>query len=124
MRKRTRALTSLKGVGDKVADCVLLFGCGTPRPSRWMCGSHGFCTIGLASTVPGRHLGQWARERFGAHAGILQQYLFQRRSHRCGYTVRGGKTMLGVWVNCAGVVLGGLLVRFCAAESPKSIRRR
>lgn len=69
-------LTSLKGVGDKVADCVLLFGCGHAEAfpvdvwvarllHNWF-GVHG----------SRRHLGQWARERFGAHAGILQQYLF------------------------------------------------
>ncbi|HIQ83273.1 MAG TPA: DNA-3-methyladenine glycosylase 2 family protein [Candidatus Pullichristensenella stercorigallinarum] len=69
-------LTSLKGVGDKVADCVLLFGCGHAEAfpvdvwvarllHNWF-GQHG----------SRRQLGQWARQRFGAHGGILQQYLF------------------------------------------------
>lgn len=70
-------LTMLPGVGDKVADCVLLFGCGH------------------ASAFPvdvwvERLLKSWfgveckdrtkmmreARERLGAHAGLLQQFLF------------------------------------------------
>ena len=70
-------LTTLPGVGDKVADCVLLFGCGH------------------ASAFPvdvwvERLLKSWfgieckdrtkmmriARERLGDHAGLLQQFLF------------------------------------------------
>ena len=70
-------LTALPGVGDKVADCVLLFGCGH------------------ASAFPvdvwvERLLKSWfgiecknrtemmceARELLGAHAGLLQQFLF------------------------------------------------
>ena len=70
-------LTMLPGVGDKVADCVLLFGCGH------------------ASAFPvdvwvERLLKSWfgieckdrtkmmriARKQLGAHAGLLQQFLF------------------------------------------------
>ena len=69
-------LTTLKGVGDKVADCVLLFGCGHAEAfpvDTWVAkllhawfGMHG----------SRRHLARMARERFGAHGGILQQFLF------------------------------------------------
>lgn len=70
------ALTSLPGVGDKVADCVLLFGCGQ------------------ASAFPvdvwvARLLDDWfglrggraalcrqARALLGGHAGLAQQFLF------------------------------------------------
>lgn len=72
-----KLLTTLSGVGDKVADCILLFGC-----------RH-------ASAFPvdvwvERLLGDWfgmharsraalkkqARKAFGAHGGLMQQYLF------------------------------------------------
>lgn len=69
-------LIALKGVGDKVADCVLLFGCGHAEAfpvDTWVAkllhawfGMHG----------SRRHLARMARERFGAHGGILQQFLF------------------------------------------------
>lgn len=69
-------LVQLPGVGDKVADCVLLFGCGHAEAfpvdvwvarlmANWF-GEHG----------TRRQLAARARERFGPHAGILQQYLF------------------------------------------------
>ena len=76
-------LMELPGVGPKVADCVLLFGCGhlsaypvdvwVERLSRsW---------LGLTGRS-GQALAENARARFGPHAGILQQYLFH--CARCG----------------------------------------
>ena len=71
-----RKLIELPGVGDKVADCVLLFGCGHAEAfpvDTWVAkllhawfGMHG----------SRRHLARMARERFGAHGGILQQFQF------------------------------------------------
>ena len=70
-------LQELPGVGPKVADCVLLFGCGhlsaypvdvwVARLSRAWLGLDGQTGTALAGN---------ARARFGPHAGILQQYLF------------------------------------------------
>jgi N-glycosylase/DNA lyase len=76
-------LLELPGVGPKVADCVLLFGCGhlsaypvdvwVARLSReWL----------ALEGKTGRALAETARARFGPHAGILQQYLFH--CARCG----------------------------------------
>ncbi len=76
-------LMELPGVGPKVADCVLLFGCGhlsaypvdvwVARLSRAWLGIEGKTSRALADN---------ARARFGPHAGILQQYLFH--CARCG----------------------------------------
>lgn len=69
-------LTTLAGVGDKVADCVLLFGCGHAEAfpvDVWVARLMG---AWFGERGPRRQLGKRARERFGAHAGILQQYLF------------------------------------------------
>ena len=69
-------LTTLKGVGDKVADCVLLFGGGHAEAfpvDTWVAKLlHEW--FGMRGSR--RHLARMARERFGAHGGILQQFLF------------------------------------------------
>lgn len=70
-------LMRLPGVGGKVADCVLLFGCGHEEAfpvdvwverllREW---------FGLTATNRDK-LSAIARERFGPRAGVLQQYLF------------------------------------------------
>ena len=71
------ALTSLKGVGDKVADCVLLFGCGHASAfpvdvwvERLMKSWFGVCGCSRKKMMC------LAREKLGTHAGLLQQFLF------------------------------------------------
>ena len=69
-------LVTLPGVGDKVADCVLLFGCdhGCAFPvDVWvekLLGSW----FGLKGSRTG--LAREARNLLGANAGLLQQFLF------------------------------------------------
>ena len=72
-----QALTSLKGVGDKVADCVLLFGCGHTSAfpvdvwvEKLMGSWFGVCGCSRKKMMC------MAREKLGEHAGLLQQFLF------------------------------------------------
>ena len=72
-----KALTGLPGVGDKVADCVLLFGCGHTEAfpvDVWVARllKEWFGIEGKTRAAMGRE----ARARLGAHAGLLQQFLF------------------------------------------------
>ena len=70
-------LVMLPGVGDKVADCVLLFGCGHAEAfpvdvwvARLLNDWFGLC--GLSRPAMARE----ARRRLGEHAGLMQQFLF------------------------------------------------
>ena len=70
-------LTSLPGVGDKVADCVLLFGCGHAEAfpvDVWVARllEDWFGLRGMTRPALSRR----ARELLGAHAGLMQQFLF------------------------------------------------
>ena len=72
-----RLLVTLPGVGDKVADCALLFGCGHACAfpvdvwvDRLMRDWFGVTCTSRAA------LSKEARERLGAHAGLMQQFLF------------------------------------------------
>lgn len=81
------ALLALPGVGDKVAECVLLFaygdGCAFPvdvwvqrAVQRWY--------LNGRRAAP-RAIRAWARDRFGALAGYAQQHLFVgARARRVG----------------------------------------
>jgi N-glycosylase/DNA lyase len=70
-------LRSLPGVGEKIADCVLLFGAGRLEAFpvdvwilRAMAGHYG-----LRGWKPGQ-IAQFGRAHFGPLAGLAQQYLF------------------------------------------------
>ena len=72
-----KALVTLPGVGDKVADCVLLFGCGHTSAfpvdvwvARLLEYWFGFEDMSRA------RMAREARRRLGPRAGIMQQFLF------------------------------------------------
>jgi N-glycosylase/DNA lyase len=72
------ALLELPGVGEKVAECVLLFGLGHHEAfpvDVWVKRAVERWYFRGRSQTP-RAIGAWARERFGALAGYAQQHLF------------------------------------------------
>lgn len=82
-------LVTLPGVGDKVADCVLLFGCGHTSAfpvdvwvERLLVDWFGLSCKSRAA------MGRQARELLGAHAGLMQQFLFH--AARTGGVALGG----------------------------------
>ena len=72
-----KLMTTLPGVGDKVADCVLLFGCGHAEAFPVDVWVARLLRDWFGLTCNSRPvMARQARERLGAHAGILQQFLF------------------------------------------------
>lgn len=72
-----KQLLTLMGVGDKVADCIQLFGCGHTEAfpvDVWVARM-----VKVVFDMKGdnrRQLGRDARKMLGKNAGILQQFLF------------------------------------------------
>ena len=71
------AMTALQGVGDKVADCVHLFGCGHTHafPVDVWVARMAAQVFGL-KTANSEKLARECRALLGRDAGLLQQYLF------------------------------------------------
>jgi N-glycosylase/DNA lyase len=70
-------LCSLPGVGEKVADCVLLFGAGKLEAfpvDTWIIKAMAR-RYGLDGWTPAQ-IAHFGRTHFGTHAGLAQQYLF------------------------------------------------
>ncbi|MFA6961095.1 MAG: DNA-binding protein [Opitutaceae bacterium] len=70
-------LCLLPGVGEKVADCVLLFGAGRLEAfpvDTWIIKTMAR-RYGLDGWTPAQ-VAHFGRTHFGAHAGLAQQYLF------------------------------------------------
>jgi N-glycosylase/DNA lyase len=70
-------LRELPGVGEKVADCVLLFGAGRLEAfpvDVWILKTMAV-RYGLAGWMP-QQVAHFGRVHFGPHAGLAQQYLF------------------------------------------------
>ncbi len=71
------ALLGCDGVGDKVADCVALFGCGKFEAfpiDVWMERAMRYYFRHRRMTRAVLH--RYARQHFGPYAGVAQQYLF------------------------------------------------
>ena len=72
-----KQLTTLPGVGDKVADCVLLFGCGHAEAFPVDVWVARLLRDWFGMTCQSRPaLAREARSRLGGHAGLMQQFLF------------------------------------------------
>ena len=72
-----RALLGCEGVGDKVADCVALFGCEQYEAfpiDVWMERAMRYYFRHRRMTRQGLH--EYARRHFGPYAGYAQQYLY------------------------------------------------
>ena len=70
-------LLQIKGVGDKVANCVLLFGLGYTSAfpvDVWI--KRAMIHFYLAPDVSLNKIRVFGREKFGELAGLAQQYLF------------------------------------------------
>ncbi|MDR7406589.1 MAG: hypothetical protein QN199_07390, partial [Armatimonadota bacterium] len=80
-----RALLDLPGVGEKVADCVLLFGLGhraTFPVDVWVRRAVEELYFGGRSRSV-RDIRAWALDRFGQLAGLAQQHLYHY-ARTCG----------------------------------------
>lgn len=67
----------IKGVGPKVADCILLFSCEKAEAfpvDVWV--QRTMRTLYMDETATNRQIEQKATELFGEYAGFAQQYLF------------------------------------------------
>ena len=72
------SLTALHGVGDKIADCAMLFSLDRMEAfpaDRWV-RKVVVEWYGMAGNLSYDGVRQWAWERFGDHAGYANQYLF------------------------------------------------
>ena len=78
-----RELTALAGVGDKVANCVLLFSLDKPEAfpvDVWVQRAlQEWYLEGSERKLSKLNMRLWARDRFGPHAGYANQYLFHAR---------------------------------------------
>jgi len=73
-------LTTLPGVGGKIADCVLLFGAGRLEAfpvDTWIIKAMA-ASYGLTGWPP-EHIAHFGRVHFGPAAGLAQQLLFARQ---------------------------------------------
>ncbi len=72
-----KMLMSLKGIGNKVSDCILLFGLGKTDSfpvDVWMHRIMEQLYFGKKCSIP--EITSYAAEKFGKYSGYAQQYLF------------------------------------------------
>lgn len=72
-----KALMSVKGIGNKVSDCILLFGLSRANSfpvDVWIKRIMEFCYF--QSEQPIKTISEFARKKFGDLGGYAQQYLF------------------------------------------------
>lgn len=85
-------LTSIKGIGDKVADCILLFAYARDGVVPYDVWLRRICVdlYDQRSQAPYKELRAWHSEHFGPLAGWAQQWLFchARAVHRRGISLK------------------------------------
>lgn len=71
-------LRKVKGIGDKIADCILLFAYGRDDVVPYDVWLRRICTdlYGLPQNASYEQLRAWHRQHFGPYAGWAQQWLF------------------------------------------------
>ena len=77
-----QSLISLYGVGDKVANCVMLFSLDQDNSfpvDVWIRRVLREKYVPNGEAVPEAQLRIWAQNKFGIDSGYVNQYLFQRR---------------------------------------------
>ncbi len=74
------ALTALHGVGEKVADCVLAF--SLDKPESFIVDRHILRALHKWYDLPEKasltYAADWARDFFGDHSALANQYMFHR----------------------------------------------
>ena len=87
------ALTTLAGIGEKVADCVLAF--SLDKPEAFPIDRHIRRALenwyGLPPKMNNSRAADWARERFGRYGAIAQQFMFHRERLSRRASSWGGK---------------------------------
>lgn len=81
-----RQIMTLRGVGPKVADCILLFGAGKSEAfpvDVWV--QRTMRSLYLGENATNREIEVRARELFGSYAGFAQQYLFYYAREKGGF---------------------------------------
>ena len=75
-------LTNIPGVGDKVANCILLFSLNKLEAfpvDVWIKRVLREIYIGDSLSIPDTKIRNWAQEKFGQYSGYANQYLFHNR---------------------------------------------
>ncbi|MCL4325687.1 MAG: hypothetical protein M1481_02490 [Candidatus Thermoplasmatota archaeon] len=78
-REGMKLLLGVKGIGEKVADCILLFGFGKLEAfpvDRWIQRALIQVYNDDIDKTTRQYLKKFAMDRFGSYAGYVQQYLF------------------------------------------------
>ena len=92
------ALTSLNGVGEKVADCTLAFSLDKPEAfpiDRWIRRALEEW-YGLPPGLNNSKAADWARAEFGEYGAIAQQYIFHRERLAGRAKAWGGRHVMRV----------------------------
>ncbi|HUJ10088.1 MAG TPA: DNA glycosylase [Verrucomicrobiae bacterium] len=92
-------LMKLPGVGEKIANCTLLFACGFDEAfpvDVWIERALRRIYFAGKKKVTARQLREFARSHFGPYAGWAQQYLFFNERLLRKHRPRRGQTLLDV----------------------------